>query len=90
MNNKEFIVGLSQRMGQSVNETAKLVDSFLEELTEQLMEGNSISIHGFGVFEVKKKMEHVFINPLTKQRMLVPPKLILTYKPSTILKDKLK
>ena len=30
------------------------------------------------------------INPSTKQRMLVPPKLVLTYRPSNTLKDKFK
>ena len=38
----------------------------------------------------KKKAERISVNPTTKQRMLVPPKLVLTYKPSTLLKDKFK
>ena len=43
-----------------------------------------------GSFEVKKKAERISINPSTKQRMLVPPKLVLTYRPSNTLKDKFK
>ena len=49
-----------------------------------------IAIQGFGSFEVKKKAERISINPSTKQRMLVPPKLVLTYRPSNTLKDKFK
>ena len=62
-------------------------------LTQQMCirdRGNIISIQGFGTFEVKKKAERISVNPTTKQRMLVPPKLVLTYKPSTLLKDKFK
>lgn len=90
MNNKDFIAGLASRSGYSLKETSDLMASLLEEMTHQWEEGNSICIQGFGVFEVKKKMERVSVSPLTKQRMLVPPKLILSYKPSSALKDKFK
>ena len=88
MNNKEFTSELSRRLGYTLKDTSELVTSLLSDMTRQLEEGNMISIQGFGTFEVKKKAER--INPTTKQRMLVPPKLVLTYKPSTLLKDKFK
>ena len=72
-----------------MKDTSELVASLLADMTRQL-EGNIISIQGFGTFEVKKKAERISVNPTTKQRMLVPPKLVLTYKPSTLLKDKFK
>jgi DNA-binding protein HU len=55
-----------------------------------LQDGNNIVIQGFGTFEVKKKLERISINPATQQRMLIPPKLVLTYKPSVTLKEKFK
>ena len=70
-----------------MKDTSELVASLLADMTRQLEEGNIISI---GTFEVKKKAERISVNPTTKQRMLVPPKLVLTYKPSTLLKDKFK
>ena len=33
-------------------------------------------------------MERIVVNPNTKQRMLVPPKLVMSFKPSNLLKDK--
>ena len=59
-------------------------------MTQELQEGNIVTIQGFGTFEVKKKAERITVNPTTKQRMLVPPKLVLTYRPSAQLKDKFK
>jgi DNA-binding protein HU-beta len=59
-------------------------------MSEQLQNNNQISIQGFGSFEVKKKTERISVNPTNKQRMLVPPKLVLTYRPSNLLKDKFK
>lgn len=67
-----------------------MVSSVIDIMTQELQEGNSIVIQGFGTFEVKKKPERILVNPATKQRMLVPPKLVLTYKPSVNLKEKFK
>ena len=90
MNYKDFLSELATRSGYSLKDTSDLAYSLLDEVARQLEEGNSIYIQGFGTFEVKKKMERISVNPLTKQRMLVPPKLVLSFKPSTILKDKFK
>lgn len=90
MNNKEFTSELSQRLGYTLKNTSELIASLLADMTKQLEDGNSIAIQGFGTFEVKKKAERISVSPTTKQRMLVPPKLVLTYKPSTSLKDKFK
>ena len=90
MNNKEFISELSRRSGYSTNDTTRMVSSLLSIMTQELQDGNTVAIQGFGTFEVKKKMERVSVNPVTQQRLLIPPKLVLTYKPSTALKEKFK
>ena len=67
-----------------------MVSSLLSIMTQELQDGNTVAIQGFGTFEVKKKMERVSVNPVTQQRWLIPPKLVLTYKPSIALKEKFK
>ena len=67
-----------------------MVSSLLSIMTQELKDGNTVAIKGFGTFEVKKKMERVSVNPVTQQRLLIPPKLVLTYKPSIALKEKFK
>ena len=86
MNNKEFTSELAERLGY----TSELINSLLASMTQELEEGNMIAVQGFGSFEVKKKAERISINPASKQRMLVPPKLVLSYRPSNTLKDKFK
>ena len=90
MNNKEFTSELAERLGYTIKDTSELMNSLLSSMTQELEEGNVIAIQGFGSFEVKKKAERISINPASKQRMLVPPKLVLSYRPSTTLKDKFK
>lgn len=90
MNNKEFISELSRRLNYSNKDTTRLVSSVLSIMTQELQDGNTIAIQGFGSFEVKKKLERVSVNPVTQQRLLIPPKLVLSFKPSITLKDKFK
>lgn len=90
MNNKEFTSELAERLGYTIKDTSELINSLLASMTQELEEGNMIAVQGFGSFEVKKKAERISINPASKQRMLVPPKLVLSYRPSNTLKDKIK
>lgn len=90
MNNKEFISELSRKLEYTNKDTSQLVSSVIGVMTQELQDGNNIAIQGFGTFEVKKKLERISINPATQQRMLIPPKLVLTYKPSVTLKEKFK
>jgi len=90
MNNKEFTSELSDRLGYSMKDTTDLISSLLSEMTLELQEGKLITVQGFGTFEVRKKAERISINPTTKQRMLVPPKLVLSFRPSNVMKDKFK
>ena len=62
----------------------------IETMSDQFQEDNSVQISSFGTFEIKKKMERIMINPSTGQRMLVPPKLVLTFKPNMSWKERVK
>ena len=89
MNHKEFISELSRVTDHSVKDTQILVNSLIAEMTELLEGENQIMVPNFGSFEVRKKLERVLINPGTGQRMLVPPKLVLNFKPSNNLKERI-
>jgi len=90
MNNKQFLTELSGKCQMSAESAAQQVQTLIGVMENLWQNGDSVSLSGFGVLEVKKKNERVSVNPTTGVRMLVPPKLALTYKPSSILKDKLK
>lgn len=90
MNNKQFLTELSGKCGISADDAAGQVQTLIGVMENLWHNGDSVSLSGFGVLEVKKKNERVSVNPTTGVRMLVPPKLVLTYKPSSLLKDKLK
>ncbi|MBR5051772.1 MAG: HU family DNA-binding protein [Bacteroidaceae bacterium] len=90
MNNKEFIADLANRTKLGSREVSSLVDATVSAIISELKEENTISVPGFGSLEVKKKLERVLVNPTTKQRMLIPPKMVVNFKPNTSLKSKVK
>jgi DNA-binding protein HU-beta/integration host factor subunit alpha len=51
---------------------------------------DTVVVPSFGAFEPKKRNERVMIHPSTGRRMLVPPRIVLTFKISQVLKAKLK
>ena len=90
MNNKSFISELSQTCSYTQEDTQKMVSTMIDAITDMLQEGNSVSIPAFGTFEVKKRMEREEVNPGTGNKMLVPPKLVLAFKPVAAVKERLK
>ena len=90
MNNKEFIAALAQKSGYSQADTQRLVSALADAMAAAFDEGDSVSMPSFGYFEVKKRLERIAVNPKTQQRMLVPPKLVLNFRPASAVKEPLK
>ncbi len=90
MNNKQYIAELARRTGFSQEDTQRLVRKVIDAMIAEFEEGQLVSIPGFGTFEVKKRLERVVVNPQTKKRQLVPPKLVLSFRPVDSIKEQLK
>ena len=49
-----------------------------------------VAVPSLGSFEPKKRMERITMHPSTGRRILIPPKLSVTFRPSTMLKLKVR
>ena len=90
MNNKEFINELARQNEMKAADAQAWMNTLLGAMGDNFQEGNAVQFPNFGVFEVRKKLERIIINPSTGQRMLVPPKLTLAFKPTPQTKEKIK
>ena len=90
MNNKECIGAIALKTGYTQDESQQMVKDVIEQLSKYFESGESVAVSGFGTFEVKKRLERVMVNPATGLRMLVPPKLVLNFKPATMIKVQVK
>lgn len=89
MNNKEFLAEIARKTGLTSRMVNHHSAGLIAEIASLLEEESSVNINNFGIFEVKKRLERVIVNPTTQQRMLVPPKMVVGFKPSQNLKSKL-
>ena len=90
MNNKELIATLAKHNQLTQTRSAELLRSAVEALTDALCNGDAVNITNFGLFDVKKHSERIIVNPVSKKRTLIPPKLAATFKPATRLKSNIK
>ena len=90
MNSKELVAELSRRLGKTQKEMVVLLQVTADSVVGALQESTTIAMQGFGSLEVRKKKDRILINPTTKQKMVVPPKLSLIFKVGTTYKQKLK
>lgn len=90
MDTKTFTDNLSRRLNVDRQETQALTEALGKVLAARGAELDSMAIPGFGSFEPRMRKERVNVHPATGKRMLLPPKVVLTFRPSALLKDKVK
>lgn len=90
MTNQELIASLAKRLGWTQKQTSEMLESTISIINSNLEEGIPVNIQGFGLFETKKKGERISVNPVSKQRFLIPPKITLAFRPGQAIKDNLK
>lgn len=89
MDNRNFLDNVADATGMKPDEVQTLIGEFSKLLAERCVEMDTVIIPGFGQFEARKRKERLTVHPATGQRLMVPPKLVLGFKPSGVLKAKL-
>lgn len=90
MDSKILTDTLSARLDVSRETVASLIEGLTKTVGECGAQLDSVAVPTFGTFEPKKRLERVALHPASGQRLLVPPKIVLTFKPSAMLKQKIR
>ena len=86
----DLVKTIAAEFGYSKTEARASVDAFFEALTEAIIEGNRIEARGFGAFTVKhSKAKAGARNPKTGERVYVPARRKVAFKPGRILREAL-
>ena len=65
-----------------------LIQAFLDYIVDELAKGNRFEFREFGVFEVVTRKERIALNPKTMQKVKVPAKAVVHFKPGKAMRDK--
>ncbi len=78
-----------QEVGLSRNESAELVESVLNEISDALVRGELVKLSSFGSFSVRQKIERVGRNPKTGEEAPILPRRVLVFRASHALKSRI-
>ena len=77
-----------REVGLSRNESADLVETVLDHVSDALVGGESVKISSFGTFSIRSKNERIGRNPKTGEEVPIAPRRVLTFRPSHLMKDR--
>ena len=76
-----------KELGLSRVESAELVETVLEIISDRIVAGESVKLSSFGSFLVRSKNERIGRNPKTGEEVPITPRRVMVFKPSNILKQ---
>jgi len=78
-----------QKVGLSRSESSELVEKVLSEISDCLVDGESVKLSSFGSFVVRSKGQRIGRNPKTGEEVPILPRRVMVFKPSNVLKKKI-
>ncbi len=90
MTKKEIVKTISDEIGLTQLKTKEIVQKTFDAVVETLVEKGRIELRNFGVFEVKKRAARKARNPRTGDRVDVPEKFVVTFKPGKEMEERVR
>jgi nucleoid DNA-binding protein len=85
---KEIVRQISEKIGMTQLRTKEIVQLTFDAILETLLEDKRIELRNFGVFEVKQRKARKARNPKTGERVDVPSKNVVTFKPGKEMEER--
>jgi len=87
---KEMVDRIAEQTGNKRVVVKQILQTFLDEVMDELGRGNRLEFRDFGVFETRRRAARVAQNPKTLERVKVPPKRTVKFKVGRLMKEKLR
>lgn len=87
---KEIVKQIAESLGETQLRTKEIVQRTFEAIVDTLLKYGRIELRNFGVFEVKRRKARKARNPRTGDRVDVPPKNVVTFKPGKEMEERVR
>jgi len=87
---KEIVRTISEEIGLTQLQTKEIVQKTFDAIVEALVAEHRIELRNFGVFEVKRRAPRKARNPRTGDKVFVPEKFVVTFKPGKEMEERVK
>ncbi|MFK7769756.1 MAG: HU family DNA-binding protein [Mariniblastus sp.] len=88
MTKKEIVKTISEQIGLTQQTTKEIVQKTFDAIIDALVTDRRIELRNFGVFEVKKRAARNARNPKTGDKVHVPEKFVVTFKPGKDMEER--
>ncbi len=86
---KDLIDRIADRTGSKRVVVKRIIQSFLDDIINELSKGNRLEFRDFGVFECRIRAARTAQNPKTLERVEVPEKRTVKFKVGRVMKMRL-
>jgi nucleoid DNA-binding protein len=87
---KEIVRTISEEIGLTQLQTKEIVQKTFNAIVETLVADGRIELRNFGVFEVKRRAPRKARNPRTGDKVFVPEKYVVTFKPGKEMEERVR
>lgn len=87
---RELVKRVAKKTGHKQNIAKEIIQTFLDEVIEELARGNRLEFREFGVFDTIQKRARVARNPRTGATVKVPSKTVVHFKVGRLMKEKVR
>ena len=84
----ELSEAVYREVGLSRNESAELVETVLNHISNALIKGEQVKISAFGTFSIRNKKQRIGRNPKTGTEIPITSRRVISFKASQIMKEK--
>lgn len=85
---KELVNRIADRTGQTKVVVKEIVQTFLDQIIDELSKGRRLEFREFGVFEVRERRARRAQNPRTLEKVDVPAKRIVKFKVGRSMRER--
>jgi nucleoid DNA-binding protein len=85
---KDIIRVISEELGLTQLQTGRIVHNVFAAIVNTLVKDGRIELRNFGVFEVKWRKAHQARNPRTGEKVMVPKRCTVIFKPGKTLEER--
>ncbi|MFH1748094.1 MAG: HU family DNA-binding protein [Planctomycetota bacterium] len=86
---KDLVDRISEQTGSKRVLVKRVIQQFLEEIIDELGNGNRLEFRDFGVFELRERAARIAQNPKTMEKVHVPSKRTVKFKIGRLMKERL-
>ena len=90
MTKKEIVKLIADELEETQLKTKEIVQLTFNAIVDTLIQDRRIELRNFGVFEVKLRKARKARNPRTNDRVDVPPKFVVTFKPGKEMEERVR